>query len=223
MASGLHETLVRFNRKERYILLEWALGATDFPLADDFRRHLHEHCDVQVPERAFVAMDYHLDWLYAAVELTFGTGKPDSPNPRPAPPKDHEPSEAALSFTQEDIDLLVVFVDHDGMHRVLLIEAKGYSGWSNPQLRHKARRLGAIFGPDGNHYKRNVQPQLILTGPKEPAGIKTDGWPDWAAGYKFMPMPGPLLDRRQVMRCMQDGTTSKHGDHWKIVDSPWGA
>lgn len=221
MTSMFQDTLARFNRKERYLLLEWALGAKDFPLSDQFRSELGTEIGVDVPDRVFVAMDYHLDWLYAALELTFGDAEVGTARKRPAVPEDGDIGASPLTFTQEDIDLLVVF-ERDGRHHVVMVEAKGYSGWTNKQLRHKARRLASIFGLDGSDYPA-VRPTLVLTGPSKSSKINTEGWPQWAADYRFLPMPEPVLERRQVTRCTGDGVSAKAGDYWMTKESHWKA
>ena len=61
----LIDNLKAFNRKERFILLHKVLGFSDqsFRLGDAFRAELSECLEVDIPSDAFVAMDYHFDWL----------------------------------------------------------------------------------------------------------------------------------------------------------------
>lgn len=56
-----------------------------------------------------------------------------------------------MTATQEDIDFLIAFADKDdsSLVHLVMLEAKGVTGWSNSQLARKARRLNAIFGNDG--------------------------------------------------------------------------
>ena len=65
MIAGLIELLESFNRKERFFLISQAVG--EFQLNDDFRRELGKAINVDVPHDAFTAMDYHLEWLTAAL------------------------------------------------------------------------------------------------------------------------------------------------------------
>ena len=67
--SDLIEHLRSFNRKERFILLKDALGQHTFSLDASFRERLRAIINVDVPSDAFVAMDYHLDWLQMALFL----------------------------------------------------------------------------------------------------------------------------------------------------------
>jgi hypothetical protein len=56
-----------FNRKERFLLLQWVLDRPGFPLGEGFRMKLEEACELELSGETVVAMDYHLDWLYAAL------------------------------------------------------------------------------------------------------------------------------------------------------------
>lgn len=215
----LGAALAQFNRKERFLLAEWALGAPDFPLGDGFRDTLRRECGIDVPDRAFVATDYHLDWVYAALCLAYGRASVGEPSPSPAPPSGFAKGERALTASQEDIDLLVAFTDDVGRDHMVFIEAKAYSGWTNKQLRHKARRLGAIFGDRGDTWP--ATPTLVLTGPKLPTGIKKEGWPAWTQRTGFIAMPKPLVDKYKVVRCTADGAVTSSGGYWKIAPSKW--
>lgn len=106
--------LRRLNRKERFFLVGLALGNKEFRLGDEFRQKLSDLLGLFVPEDAFVAMDYHLDWLFAAIHLAATSGAP-GPHPRDS---------RLITGTQEDIDLLVAF-DGDSESRVIMVEASG--------------------------------------------------------------------------------------------------
>src|SRR5687767_13254186 len=118
--SNLLTNLERFNRKERFFLIGHALGKQRFELAPDFGKALSATLDVPaVPTNAFVAMDYHLDWLYAALLLT---SRPDAvgvPQERDFYPEE-PPLRRLISGTQEDIDLLVAYEAEEGVHLILI-------------------------------------------------------------------------------------------------------
>ncbi|MHB1415078.1 MAG: hypothetical protein ACYC1C_07475 [Chloroflexota bacterium] len=80
--SDLLCLLWSFNRKERFFLVGQALGNPSFTLSAQFRGRLGESFGLQVPENAFVAMDYHLDWLYASLFL-HDKGTIEGIHPRP--------------------------------------------------------------------------------------------------------------------------------------------
>ena len=68
--SRIIKHLKSFNRKERFILLKRALGPEAFRLDCEFRKELGDEIGVPIPDCAFVAMDYHLDWLQVAMYFT---------------------------------------------------------------------------------------------------------------------------------------------------------
>lgn len=195
-AKLMLDWLKAFNRKERYHLLRTAITGADrdVPLADDFRECLEKVLgpDIQITN-AYVAIDYHLDWLAAAKYLA----EQEIPVEKEACGK-HFPNENAgiLKGNQEDTDLLVAFCKGDKLI-LILVEAKADTAWSAQQLDSKAKRLKAIFGNnmDDNFFKCH----FVLLGPKRenindegktdldwryqesirPDGVGLDDWPDW--------------------------------------------
>ena len=203
--SALIEHLRHFNRKERFILLREALGEDTFTLDAGFWARLGETIDVPVPADAFVAMDYHLDWLQMALYLA-ATPSPPSPIPKGD----------LFMANPEDVDLLIAFDDEDTT-RIVLLEAKMETGWRTDQLDSKAQRLELIFGaerPGANL----VTPYLLLASPKKsepalarawPASLANRGTPRWME----LPRPPGLL---KVTRCTADKKRSAAGRYLKI-------
>ena len=203
--SQLIGHLRSFNRKERFILLREALG-TD-ALGDDFRSRLGDLIGTTVPADAFVAMDYHLDWLQMALSLA-GTSSP----PQPIPNNDE-----LVVGNQEDADLIVAF-EGDSTTHVVLVEAKVETGWTNGQLKSKAKRLSRIFaeGRPGAHL---VTPYYVLASPEPPPpGISTAEWPSWMKlrgeplWMKLVRPPG----LKKPTRCDARGETSRRGGFVRI-------
>ena len=129
LMTDLIKILESFNRKERFFLLAQALGCSHsgepaFSLSDSFRKQLNANIDVAIPEEpamVFVAMDYHLDWLQAALTLADSQdGKSKFSN------KDEKGP--VIEGTQKDVDLLVAFEAGETFH-LILVEAKAYSDW----------------------------------------------------------------------------------------------
>ncbi len=143
--SNLAQTLAQFNRKERYWLLRNALGqqtdADAVPsaplLSETFRSRLGRRLNCDIPPTAWWAMDYHLDWLYAATVLLQG----DKQTP-------YSNESRGIQANQEDIDFIIAFDK-----TLILIEAKGYTPWSNEQLSSKKARLELIFKAIGADFK----------------------------------------------------------------------
>ena len=203
--SNLITHLRSFNRKERFILLREALGTDTFCLDDAFRERLGDLLGVTVPADAFVAMDYHLDWLQMALFLAATSSPPSS-----------IPNDDLFKANQEDVDLLVAFDDAATTHLVLL-EAKMETGWTNSQLRSKAERLRLIFGT-GRPGAGLATPHYVLASPKRPGLLDVDEWPGWMKRDRepvWMPLPKPP-GLRKVTRCTKDGRVSASGGFLRI-------
>jgi hypothetical protein len=220
--SDLTELLERFNRKERFIVFEQALtegGAAR--LNPRYRLLLNEALDskgVCVPERpAFVAIDYHLNWLWAALEVGCGWWHETPELPMPLT----HPTASAFMHNQEDIDLLVVW-DEAGTTHVLMVEAKAHSGWTNKQMASKVKRLQAIFGETGLSYP-NVSPHLVLTSFAAPSGkLQVNGWPSWTTNdghVMYAPLNPPATPRLIVGRTDADGHAAAVGGHVHVREA----
>ena len=210
--SELITRLRSLNRKERFILLSHALGGHTFTLDGDFRERLGVLIGVPIPRDAFVAMDYHLDWLQVALFLSR----------MPAPPQ-LIPQGAVLgegqediNSTQMDIDLLVAF-DHGARTHLVLLEAKVETSWSNRQMRRKAKRLDQIFADrtDGDV----AQPHVVLLSPTRPRRLQVGTWPAWMKHnnepmWMELPRPDGL---QKVIRCDDAGHASGDGGSLRMV------
>lgn len=231
---SLLEYLASFDRKERYLLVRGALGMTHFALDPAFRERLSAACALKVPADALVCFDFHLDWLHAGLVLAAApVEQPVWPNETPGFVKGVRGDEnfrldekVVASGNQEDTDLLVAWQDGAVTH-VLLVEAKGTTGWGNKQMLSKARRLGAIFGPKGNRFT-GVLPHFVLCSPQRPRPPQTPRpprqldvqfWPDWMtdatgqARWIELPIPESL---RSVTRCDEAGHPSAEGKFWRV-------
>jgi hypothetical protein len=203
----LMEHLESFNRKERFFLVGNALGKTDFQLSAEFQVKLREAFGIQPPNHAFVAMDYHLDWLHAGLFLALPENDEEDV---------HLNIESVASGNQEDIDLLVVFEAEDITH-LILIEAKAATGWTNKQTLSKAERLQRIFGKDGARYPR-VKPYFGLTSPRPPKQLESDLWPAWMTRHSqpiWFELKVPT-GRRRVTRCDSEGRQTAEGDFFML-------
>ena len=181
------EYLRRFNRKERFHLLCEALGETTFRLDECFRTRLQSCLNdslrggASIPPGAFVAMDYHLDWIGMA--LCLAVDDPERTR-HDRFPLDGIENDGLVSGTQQDVDLLVAFPDGATTHLVM-IEAKGDTDWSNDQLNGKAGRLDRIFSDP--RWRDSIAPHFLLMSPTRPKFLTKKGWPSW-----MMPNGEPL-------------------------------
>ena len=208
--TDLLKILESFNRKERFFLIAQVLGCSNsgepaFSLSDSFREKLDANIkltniDIAIPlerEMVFVAMDYHLDWLQAALILAH-TNQDETPKFC-----NEGKGGQIIKGTQEDVDLLVAFKAGETFH-LILVEAKAYSGWTNDQLSSKADRLRTIFGGDGKKWS-DVQPYFRVMSPKESEGLGTESLPKWMLDnddkLQWLPLQLPKSKRRVVSRC----------------------
>jgi hypothetical protein len=236
---GMNELLKAidaFNRKERFFVFTQATGNADLRLSDEFRKSLSEATGTAIPQDAKCYIDYHLDWLHAAVELIrYPAAGPVRPNGVEvvATPGDEGGIRVATG-NQEDIDLMVAY-EEEGATWIILVEAKAETDWTNKQLKSKADRLGLIFGKGTVPAGSGIQPVFCLWSPKKSAGIDTGGWPRWMlkprdrqalqapdherqgdhAWLKLAVPPG----RKKVTRCDQNGTPDSSGKYWTVKET----
>lgn len=212
------DALRELNRKERYWLVRNALGPSSGKLGEGFRQELGATLGgIHIPDYAWWAMDYHLDWLVGALALfqkteeMIGTAQ-DNPD-------------ALVKGNQEDMDLVVAFDN-----TLILIEAKGDTSWSNEQLNSKVPRLEAILGEVGADRSslNRLSVYFVLMSPSRSGKLRRKGdgpWPTWMLDKTGQPwwIPMHMAEADQtpsflkVVRCKdKDGTVGKEGTHWKI-------
>lgn len=127
----------------------------------------------------FASMDYHLDWLYAALLLACNDSTVEEARgdyllddtascPEHTPLRSDHLSLRSVVGNQEDLDMLVVFVD--GSRAVIAcIEAKGVDSFNKVQLGRKLVRLDRIVFGSGAHARGDLQTRLVLVSPKAPS------------------------------------------------------
>jgi len=199
--SDFTDYLRRFNSEERFYLLGYILGNPGLRPASSSLEQISGVLGLRIPEDAFAAMDFHLDWLYASLHMAFAGGKSGV----------IANQGANIAGQQEDIDYLIAF-EQGGTHSVVLIDAKAKSAWSASQLESKARRLSKIFGHDGKHW-RKLDPYFILLSPRRPVNLDVSKWPSWMCpngrfAWIELPIPGDLL---KVTRCDGNGKPHQSG------------
>lgn len=205
--SDLIELLESFNRKERFFLISQALGNSQ--LSDDFRIKLSGAMGLTIPQGAFIAMDYHLNWLTAAL-YAYECGNIDRIF--------DNPHQQVVKGNPEDTDLLVAFKDREQYH-IVLVEAKGAKSWTNKQMQSKADRLTEIFGSGGDRYP-GVVPHFCLSSPRPPQRLRADEWPGWMCNddgtYIWLELYFPQ-NRIMVTRCDANGNQSARGNYFRIM------
>ena len=212
--SQVIQALRSLDRKERFAVLREVLGfEPETPRLDGrFRQKLSNRIGISVPEHAFLAMDYHLDWIDVALYLV------SKQEIRPKCPFLNErfPN---INENQQDVDLLIAF-ESDGAGEasthLVHIEAKAYLGWTNAQLNGKAARLRAIFGEDGARWAF-ATPHYVLMSAKRSPRISTQSWPRWMKnGDEPIWLDYDLPSRFKITRCDPSGTPSKNGGYLRL-------
>lgn len=193
--------LRKFNRKERFFLVGAALGNLDFTLGKDFKRTLEKKIGVKINGNVFTAMDYHLDWIDVSMKLWNGNIRIG---------ENFQNLNKQINKNQEDIDLLIAFKS-SGKYQIVLIEAKGVTGWTNKQMDSKVRRFRELFGENGKKQK-NLVVHFLLMSPREPRRINED-WPSWMTrdrkpNWMRLTIPNNFL---KVTRCDINGKPDQIG------------
>lgn len=233
--GSLIEHLRSFNRKERFYVVAQALqDSTSFTLHPRFLARLEATFGIQIPSDYFAAMDYHLDWLYASLYLAAGND-PGSEHSIPDPKSQNEiedkKTRTVVEGNQEDVDFLLAYGDDTETHLIIL-EAKGATGWTNGQMEPKARRLKEILTDDPAKEWRPI-PELkvhfALWSPRDQRKLVTKGWPSWMTATTGIDEEGEqkqkphwirlvLPPRNRVTRCNPADPSSKSWTHWTVVD-----
>jgi len=166
--TAVIECLRSFNSKERFFLIGHALDNPTLKIGQRFKMAVEGCLGISVPDGAFTAMDYHLDWLWASLYLTFNGHTVPGVVPN---------TDRVIKAQQEDIDFMVAFSEGPLCH-IVLIEAKGVTGWTNKQMASKVQRFEQILGADGKRWPC-VVPHVLLLSPRRPQRLNVSAWPSW--------------------------------------------
>lgn len=213
---SLLDALGAFNRRERFILVGWALDRLAFPLGHEFRDELSRLIGMHppLPADAYVAMDYNLNWLCAALMWADGLVNDREPHP-------YDPAGGIELGDNSDSDLVVAFARGRKTY-VVLLEAKGVTPFGRKQLEHKCARLKLIFGDFGTKFD-DVMPYWVFVSPKSPPILERPAeWmldPDTGL-LRHLLLPQPSSHKFAIGRCDAQGN-KKDGGYWRIRPDPW--
>ncbi len=214
MSKSLIDNLKSFNRKERFYLIGQMLGNPEFRMDKTQLDEISVLIGIKTPSEYFAAMDYHLDWIYASLFLTKNDA--DKAFSRNCIENDGIKIDYQISGTQEDVDFLLAFVDHENTTHIVMIEAKGDSYFSNAQLDSKNKRFKAIFGNENTW--PNVKPHFLICSPKRPQKINIEE-PAYFI-FKNSKLPWFELDmgegKNKVTRCNEGGEPYVNGKYWTV-------
>lgn len=216
MTEPLHRLLRRFNRRERQLLFEWAYDVRlpGLPVRMALREHLG--LDHDIPECAYAAVDYPIDWLVGALAV-FTSPLTLEPGATVDPPwKDR------IHDSSEDVDLLIAYTV-GSVERLILVEAKAFTGWDGKQLQSKVARLKAIFD-DRGFLAPNLQASWVMVAPKAKLpNVQTAHWQPWMKPTSVLQLPQPDLARWRLQRWnTHTQKPDKQGDARRVIgDNPW--
>ncbi|MCI0809805.1 MAG: hypothetical protein J4N63_11685 [Chloroflexi bacterium] len=152
-------------------------------------------------------MDYHLDWLYAAIKMSTGGISSDG---------HWDNAERIATGTQLDTDLLVVFRNKERTD-IVMVEAKVKGSWDNRQMRKKVSRLTEVFGEAGNRWP-STTPHFVLMSPRPERRLDTSFWPSWMMKndnplWIGLPLPERLSS---LYRADSGGNSDSDGDRFAV-------
>lgn len=179
-ARQIIERLKRFNRKERDHLVK--LAYCEDPKEPRITKNLWEELvgpNTDIPPSAdlFIGMDYHINWLYAALATANVKGDLRNGQWQNGSQSKRNETQMPIQGNQEDVDLLVSWIDPDNSRlKMCLVEAKLESGWSSSQLISKRKRLALMLQEAENELKKAekdpgldfVDFYFFLCSPKKP-------------------------------------------------------
>ncbi|BCG47927.1 hypothetical protein GEOBRER4_n2779 [Citrifermentans bremense] len=210
MSFEFRENLRRFNRKERFYVVQEATRG-GFELDDTFRQRLEAKLRIAIPAQSvFMAMDYHFDWIYASLFLCGH----DRDIERDVFKRDRD----LIKASQEDVDLLIAAPDasNSALTNLIMIEAKGDTSWTNAQAESKAARLQSMFKP--GTFEHILRPYYLIWSPNPSKNLRFDCFPQWALHGGEVPHLKLTMSEelRKVTCCNQDGKNLLDGDYWKV-------
>jgi hypothetical protein len=255
IAQDLANALHRFNAKERNFLMRFALlGETDPGPPTQSTNWVNSNFFLELKSVlkdaksepialsdaahcVYAAMDYHLDWLHAALCVL---GHPQEIQPNKVD-KDlqqcgrDDGHRYLVVGTHEDLDLMVLIED-GAVAYLVLIEAKGVASFAKPQLDSKLRRLRAILGEAHHELHDKLRFILVLLTPSEnkgelsglaeidPSGdtgatsgsetlLHAGREPRLGRSIRIMSMPNFPKNLDRVTRCDADGRNEKGSTH----------
>jgi hypothetical protein len=198
LKDALTRNLQLFNAKERDHLMRFAYLGQNTPYTQD-SAYMHPDFDQALrgvgslgdsAKCIFAGMDFHLDWLFAALWLAVhephwqpasGVHPALPVEANPATSSDADPAYCdfrPIMGNQEDIDFLALYADGAKL-TLLLVEAKGSAAFDRVQLARKLIRLDRIIDASGlREGSGNVlQYRLVLASPNRPKFSDRDGKP----------------------------------------------
>ncbi len=166
--SELIDSLDRFNRKERNLLIRDALGhspSKTLSLNDNFRQRIGTALNgLEIPKDAWWATDYHLNWIAGALALwrngeqAIGTTQIND--------LAEDGMRRLVEPSQEDADLLIAFDT-----TLILVEVKAFGYFTNKQIDSKIHRW-RLLTRQAQVPGSNVTFRFMLMSRTRPTGLR---------------------------------------------------
>ena len=190
--------LKAFNRKERFALINKIFGTNVETPHAAFINELKSTLNLSINNITFWGVDYHIDWLAAALAYY---------NQNKTPGDGHLFNQNDyFCFTQEDIDFIVCFKADNGRHNIILVEAKYCTKWKADQLDSKTARIERIV----ENNKKYFDFHMILMSPFKPQQLQ--------GAWEWMPLDH-VNKLYRVARCVETNGNLKI----KLNNSTWAA
>jgi hypothetical protein len=187
------------NSKERFYLFIHAIGTPRLNLSKGFIDSIQQLIKKTIPNDYFSAIDYHLNWLYAATHIDVLKDK-----------YEHDNTKGIIRKNIEDIDLIIAFKENNNTI-IIMIEAKATGSWTNAQIQSKLKRLDEIFDSETRKF---TIPFLILMSPHPPQNLKSDNAANWTnAEGKFNWIELQIPQNLKMVSLID-----KTGLKWKITN-----
>src|SRR3990172_10026492 len=103
MSNDFIKNLREFNRKERFYVVAAATEG-GFTLSEKFKEDVNKKLPLgcEIGDTAYLAMDYHFDWIYASLFLTWKNQSKKQVFKMPE-------EDGLITASPEDVDLLISY------------------------------------------------------------------------------------------------------------------
>ena len=213
--TDITEILERFNRKERNLLVRDLLdcqpGVT--PLSEDFCDRVGKALGIRIPQTAWWATDYHLNWIAGAMAL-WRDGE-NAIGVSQATNQEDDPLRKLVQRNQEDADLLIAFDQ-----TLVLIEVKAFGYFTNKQIDSKVQRW-LLLNQFCKQAVHELTLQFMLMSRSKPTGLKpppTDllpGKSEWP--HAVLKLHSPSQKLKVTGRNPVVGSPGPDGHSWYVV------
>jgi hypothetical protein len=173
---GVPAALAAFDRNQRALLAAASSGALDdgqahgpsLRIAAWWARQLGEAAGWSVPARAWMASEYPVAALRAALSWVAGQALPGG-----------RTLQSGEQLDEDVAELVLAWAVAEGPTRILIVEAGPESAHSFAQETARLRRLAAVLA-DAEKWGLGVEIRVVFAASGRPAAPAVRGWPEFA-------------------------------------------